>query len=169
MIRVLSEEDCLAAARELGMGRLAVVDGEEAYAVPMLFAVAGRSLLFYLRPGREWSALRAHPRGVTMEVDDVDRAASWRSVLLVGHFEEADGEDAGRLALELAERTGPYAQIARGELRQPDARTGRLVVEQISGRAMDPAASEPGARPRFDWKLARLALASRGPRSGSAS
>lgn len=140
MIRVLSEDDCLAFAREMGFGRLAVVDGDEAYAAPMLFCLVDRSLIFYARPGRVWSALQAHPKGVTMEIDNVDQSAAWRSVLLVGCFEEGGESDAQRLQTELGQRTGPYAQIAAAEVRQPHVQTGRLAVEQISGRAMSQAA-----------------------------
>ncbi|MHB8618763.1 MAG: pyridoxamine 5'-phosphate oxidase family protein [Chloroflexota bacterium] len=138
MIKPLSEDESLAVLRQIGYGRLALVTPEGPYAVPMLFRVDERTLVFYTLPGRKLDALRQHPSGVTMEVDDIDSTSAWRSVMVVGRFEEESVAQREGLEREFATRRQAYARVALAALVLPDATFGRLTIEQLSGRTMQP-------------------------------
>ena len=138
MIRPLSPEDSRAVLAEVGAGRLAMVTPEGPYAVPMLFALDGDALLFYTTPGRKLDALRRHPSGVSMEIDEVGARPDWRSVLVVGRFEEAGDGARDSLRAALQSNHHPYAAQALQDLDQPDTVLARLTLTQLSGRAYQP-------------------------------
>ncbi|MDE3076248.1 MAG: pyridoxamine 5'-phosphate oxidase family protein [Chloroflexota bacterium] len=138
VIRNLSPDECAQAIRELGYGRLAVTTGEGPYAVPMMFALDDTTLCFYTLPGRKLAALRAHPAGVAVEFDDIDSARSWHSVLVTGHFEEGPDETLQELISAFRCRAGAYVATALAELRSPSAVFGRIVIDEMSGRAYRP-------------------------------
>lgn len=137
VVRALSEAESLGVLGEVGAGRLALVTTAGPYAVPMLFALEDRSLLLYSTPGRKLEALRAHPSGVSLEVDDVASRPDWRSVMVVGRFSEGTAS-ADRLRAAFGASVHPYARVALAELDRPDTVLGRLSIEQISGRCMQP-------------------------------
>ena len=140
LVRPLAEEESLRSLAEIGWGRLAVLGAEGSYAVPMLFALDGKSLLLYTRPGRKLERLREHPGGVVFEVDDIENVTAWRSVMVVGRFEEIETTPERRelLSAEFRRRSHCYASIALTDLSTEDVAIGRVVIEQLSGRAMQP-------------------------------
>ena len=140
VIRPLSDDECLGVLSEVGWGRLATVSDAGPYAVPMLYVVAERSLRFYTLPGRKLDALRQHPNGVTMEVDDIATTAAWRSVIVVGRFTETDATVRQSLVEAFSGRAARFCAEALRDVQEPSAIFGKIEIEQLSGRAMQPDA-----------------------------
>ena len=67
--------------------------------VPITYAYDGRAIYGYSMLGAKIESMAANPR-VCLEIDRVDNAAEWRSVLVRGTFELLDG----RVAVEAVER-----------------------------------------------------------------
>lgn len=69
------------------VGRLACIQGDEPYIVPMAYAYDGKSILGQTVPGLKLRLLRAHPK-VCFEVDQMVDLRNWKSVLIFGTFKE---------------------------------------------------------------------------------
>ncbi len=67
--------------------------------VPITYAYDGRAIYGYSALGAKIENMAANPR-VCVEIDRIDNASEWRSVLVRGTFELLDG----RAALEAVER-----------------------------------------------------------------
>ncbi len=98
----LSRGECEAILTRNYYGRLACYSPsqDESYAIPLTYDYQNGTLYFATLEGQTLAYLREHPRGVCLEVDEVDTEQSWASVVAVGDVEEiADPE---RLAREPA-------------------------------------------------------------------
>ena len=123
------------------MGRLGCYSSldDRTYVVPVSYAYHDGALYFVSLTGRKIDYLREHPRGVCLEVDEVDDARNWNSVIVTGHYEELRGEE------RRSEETSGLFRAAAGPLRfaladgdiyrEPEAAViWRLKVEEITGR-----------------------------------
>ncbi len=70
------------------IGRLACIQGDEPYIVPMAYAYDGKSILGQTVPGLKLRILRDHPK-VCFEVDQLVDLRNWKSVIVFGLFKEA--------------------------------------------------------------------------------
>lgn len=85
------------------VGRIACnAAGEGPYLVPLAYAYDGESVYAVSGPGRKLDLMRADPR-VSFEVDDVERADRWQSVVAEGAFEEVTDPDEIQMAIGLLE------------------------------------------------------------------
>ncbi|HTJ24893.1 MAG TPA: pyridoxamine 5'-phosphate oxidase family protein [Candidatus Limnocylindria bacterium] len=112
------------------------------YVVPISYAYDGRAFYSYSADGTKLTAMRRHPL-VCVQVDRIEDAANWSSVVAWGRFEQlADQEAADALQLIVARlRTVALVDRARVEAGQPyvdrTARYGvvyRIGIEERSGR-----------------------------------
>lgn len=69
------------------IGRLACIQNDEPYIVPMAFAYEGNQILGQTSPGLKLSILRQHPK-VCFEVDQMIDLRNWKSVIMFGTFRE---------------------------------------------------------------------------------
>jgi nitroimidazol reductase NimA-like FMN-containing flavoprotein (pyridoxamine 5'-phosphate oxidase superfamily) len=71
------------------IGRLACIQGDVPYIVPMAFAYDGTNILGQTGPGLKLRILRKNPR-VCFEVDQLIDLRNWKSVIVFGMFQESD-------------------------------------------------------------------------------
>lgn len=84
-------------------GRIACnAPGERPYLVPLAYAYDGESVYAVSGPGRKLDLMRADPR-VSFEVDLVEQADRWQSVVVEAEFEEVTGPDEIQMAIRLIE------------------------------------------------------------------
>jgi len=139
MLRELATSECEEILQRHRFGRLGVRDAEGVYIVPLSFAYDDHAVFAHAPLGRKVSLMRRWPH-VAFQVDEVEDAAHWRSVLVQGRFEELreNGEQAhARLLLVRAFEGNPMSVTAGHGHRThlADAILFRIRVEEMSGRA----------------------------------
>lgn len=86
------------------VGRIACWSAELAdgrpYLVPLAYGYDGEAVYAHSGPGRKLNIMRAQPL-ISFEVDDVQAADQWRSVVAEGTFEEIGEESARQRALQI--------------------------------------------------------------------
>ena len=124
---------------------LAMVDGDEPYAVPVYYGVDGETMYLGVAEGRKTTVLDRNPR-VCVTVSEPGPRDSWRSVLVAGVARAITDADERARAIDVMmrhnrrdDRAAP-ASSAPATQASSAARHGRgrmLVIEQatITGRA----------------------------------
>lgn len=122
------------------IGRLGCFSPEEdkVYIVPISYRVRGQTVYFSCLPGQKVDFLRAHPKGVCLEVDHIRDEQDWVSVVAMGYVQELSGFE------YLIEERPAVGRANSGPLRwnyldDTEPRGHRLLlfglrVEQITGR-----------------------------------
>lgn len=144
----LRRDACEALLTRNTVGRLGCYSPEDGqvYIVPMSYEYHDGAVFFSSIPGEKVEYLRAHPYGVCFEVDDVDDALHWSSVIVRGDFEELHGAD------RLDQQPAALARAARGPLHWildadvPESAREALVIGAIRVRDMS------GRRERWTWQ-----------------
>jgi nitroimidazol reductase NimA-like FMN-containing flavoprotein (pyridoxamine 5'-phosphate oxidase superfamily) len=130
---------------------------DQVYVVPVSYDFHDGTIYFGSIGGEKIDYLRAHPHGICFEVDDVDDALNWTSVIVRGDFEElqgADREAEKQAALARAER-GPMHWIFDADV--PERARDAIVIGAIRIRDIS------GRRERWSWdRRAPLPLSFRG-------
>lgn len=76
--------------------------GDRPYLVPLAYAYDGDSVYAVSGPGQKLDLMRADPR-ISFEVDLIERADRWQSVVAEGRFEQVTDADEIQLAVGLIE------------------------------------------------------------------
>jgi len=120
------------------VGRIGCHADGVTYVVPVIYAYDGESVHVATIEGQKVRMMRANP-SVCFEVDEYAAPGRWRSAIVQGTYEEAEGdEQAASLAL-LAER---FARGGDGQgARRPEAHDRQTVcfrirVREATGRAV---------------------------------
>ncbi|MHB8617985.1 MAG: pyridoxamine 5'-phosphate oxidase family protein [Chloroflexota bacterium] len=150
----LMRDGCEALLARNSVGRLGCYspDDRQVYVVPLSYDYHDGAIFFSSIKGEKVEYLRAHPEGVCFEVDEVDDALNWSSVILRGDFEELRGNDClaeKDAALERAER-GPLRWIFDGDVpeRARDSMLiGAIRVRDMTGRRERWASRRPASLP----------------------
>lgn len=132
-------------ARE-GLGRLACARENQPYIVPIYFAIEGDCLYGFATLGRKIEWMRSNPL-VCVQADEVRTASEWKSVVVLGRYEEL-AEDVGHLsarkrAIGLLARRNSWWQgaYASDQLRQHSGDPVPVVfcvhVAEITGHRAD--------------------------------
>jgi nitroimidazol reductase NimA-like FMN-containing flavoprotein (pyridoxamine 5'-phosphate oxidase superfamily) len=87
LIRERTIEECWAALRTAGFGRLGCTSDNQPYVVPIYFSVEARNVYSFSLPGQKLDWMRANAR-VCVEVDQVASRNDWTSVIATGRYEE---------------------------------------------------------------------------------
>src|SRR5262249_22680406 len=87
MICEISENQSRELLREQNFGRLGCCEDKEPYVVPINYYFDGESIYMHSLPGRKIDILRANPH-VCLQVDKIEDAYNWQSVIAFGAFEE---------------------------------------------------------------------------------
>lgn len=138
-MRELSVGECQEILRRHRIGRLAMRDVEGAYIVPISYAFQGGEIHAHAAPGQKIRLMRLWPH-VAFQVDEVEDAAHWRSVLVRGRYEEVESEEEkqlSRLLLLRAFEGNPMSVTAGHGHRTSlaDAVLFRVTGNEITGRA----------------------------------
>ncbi len=100
MVGQLSREEIEVLLRRHRVGRIGYCIDGWPHIVPVNYVYDGCAVFVVSGPGEKIDAMRAHPR-VCFEVDDIDGAAIWRSLIANGIYEELTYECERRAALAL--------------------------------------------------------------------
>lgn len=138
-MRELGYDECLEILSHHRFGRVAMRDADGVYIVPISYALEGDALYAHAAPGHKVQLMRRWPH-VAIEVDEVQDAAHWRSVLVRGRFEELFDEEektAARMRL-LKAFGGDISAVTAGHghrVSLAEAVLFRVLVSEITGRA----------------------------------
>lgn len=143
MIGDLNEREIDSLLREEIVARIGYVDPRGLPSiVPITYAYDGKAFFGYSPDGSKLEGMRHHPR-VCVEVDHVNDAADWTSVVVLGRFEELHGDAAVDAVRRISERLETLATVdgLPGDARHSYvARLGapgvayRITVESAQGR-----------------------------------
>lgn len=87
------------------MGRIACVDGNFPYVVPITYVFDGKSIICQSTIGRKLEIMRKNPN-VCFEVDNRQNMANWQSVIVHGTFQELEGNEAAETREYLFNHSG---------------------------------------------------------------
>jgi nitroimidazol reductase NimA-like FMN-containing flavoprotein (pyridoxamine 5'-phosphate oxidase superfamily) len=143
----LRHEACEAVLARNTIGRLGCYSptDQQVYVVPVSYGYHDGSIFFGSINGDKIEFLRAHPRGVCFEVDEVDDALNWTSVIVRGNFEELHGRERRSekpAALQRAQR-GPMHWLFDPDV--PESARNALIIGAI--RISDTS----GRREHWSW------------------
>ena len=140
--RHLEERECEAVLVRQHVGRLAFIDNNRVDIEPIHYVYRNRWIFGRTSEGTKVRALEHRP-WVAFEVDEVDSAFDWRSVVVHGtiHFLPSDGSAIERE--ELAHALEELRSVAPEILTSKDPAPHRtlvfgLYVDTMSGRAAEP-------------------------------
>ncbi len=88
------------------VGRLACVEGNQPYIVPVTYAYDGKNIYGQTKEGMKLNMLRKNA-SVCFEVDMVSDMAHWQSVVIFGKFEELKNSEANKARELLFNRVFP--------------------------------------------------------------
>ena len=101
MVSALNEVQARQLLESSTIGRLGCIVEGDPYVVPISYLVEGNSIYSHSLYGTKINALRANPRAC-LQVDRVENALRWTSVLAFGNFEElTDQEERHRIIHKL--------------------------------------------------------------------
>jgi nitroimidazol reductase NimA-like FMN-containing flavoprotein (pyridoxamine 5'-phosphate oxidase superfamily) len=104
-VESLPVADSIALLREKTLGRLGCVAGGAPYVVPVNYFFDGKDVYLHSLPGKKIDALRANNRAC-LQVDEIEDAYHWRSVIVNGTYEEvSDEKSRERIVAELFRRS----------------------------------------------------------------
>lgn len=154
----LDTEECHDVLSRHRLCVLAMVDGEEPYAVPVYYGFDGELMYLGVAEGRKTEILDRNPR-VCVSVSEPGAWDSWRSVLVAGVARSITEPDERARAIEVMmkhnrrpDRVAAAAPASPTNTATAAPRHGRgrmLVVEQatITGRARRPPDPAPDTAP----------------------
>jgi hypothetical protein len=132
MIGQLSDREIEEVLRSEVVARLGCHAGGRTYVVPITYAYDGTSLVGHSVPGLKIAMMRENP-DVCVEVDQVQDAAHWRSVVAWAQFEELEGEEALDAMERLVARLG---SLVTSQTSQPSHATRDAVEAVLEGEAV---------------------------------
>lgn len=105
MIKDLDKKDCIELLQNNYIGRLAFISGETPYVIPITYYYydeIDNCIISYALEGHKIDAMRENT-SVSLEVDEIESVNKWKSVLILGAFEELSGIDAKNLLHEFSQ------------------------------------------------------------------
>jgi nitroimidazol reductase NimA-like FMN-containing flavoprotein (pyridoxamine 5'-phosphate oxidase superfamily) len=105
-IEEMTREEMQALLREMSFGHLGCVREARPYVVPMHYAYDGENLYFLTTEGTKTDCIAAHAE-VCLQVEIVDDASHWRSVLCNGRAERLERPDELEQATQLLTQSNP--------------------------------------------------------------
>ena len=151
-VEEMTGKECLKVLEMTGFGRLGCVHENQPYVVPIYFAAQVDLVYAFSMPGRKIDWMRGNPR-ICLEVDTIDSATDWTSVIVLGRYEELldtpNREDERMLAQRLLQSRPmwwePGSLAVQGEPVRPASVVPvvfRIVIEHLTGRRCVPATEE---------------------------
>src|SRR5688500_10890126 len=100
MIGNLSEQECLQLISKNYLGRLACSEDDVPYITPISYVYADGYIIAHSVLGKKIRIMRSNP-SVCFLVDEIETYENWRSVIIVGTYEEITNEVEQYKALQL--------------------------------------------------------------------
>lgn len=91
MIVDLTKDECERILAENRYGHLGCCDGDEPYVIPVTYVYRDGLCYGYTHAGRKVEVLRKNPK-MCLQVEKVESAGRWESVVCWGNFEEVTDE-----------------------------------------------------------------------------
>jgi nitroimidazol reductase NimA-like FMN-containing flavoprotein (pyridoxamine 5'-phosphate oxidase superfamily) len=137
-MKALQDDEARALLSARKIGRLGCVDNGEPYVVPINYVFEDETIYSHSLPGRKIEVLRAHPRAC-LQVDEIENAFNWRSVIAYGNFEEIRIPSErrsilGKLLARFPQLT-PVEAVMAQDAAAPDSVLFRIRIDRITGRA----------------------------------
>ena len=156
IVQEMTSKECHEFLKEVGFGRLGCTRESQPYVVPIYFASDGDHLYCFSTFGRKIEWMRENPR-VCVEADEVVNQLNWKSVVVLGKYEElSDGPHCTGIreyALELLKKRAIWWQPASVAPERPGATTSltplfyRIHINEITGhKAMPDSFEELGSK-----------------------
>ncbi len=169
IVHEMTPDECHEFLKRVKFGRLGCAHDNQPYVVPIYFACDGKHLYCFSTEGRKIEWMRQNPL-VCVEVDEVISHLDWRSVVVLGRYEELSDVPARikdrEYALELLQKRAMWwqpAYVAVEHRSSPDALNPvfyRIKIDQISGHRGMPDSFEEAAssvtaviKPKSRWYL----------------
>jgi nitroimidazol reductase NimA-like FMN-containing flavoprotein (pyridoxamine 5'-phosphate oxidase superfamily) len=154
LIEELSRQSCLDLLSHMRLGRLACAQGTQPYVVPFYFACDNNCIYGFSTVGKKIEWMRANPQ-VCVEADEVVSPQDWRSVIVLGRYEELPDTPEWTIervtALSLLRRHAmwwepAYAKTAiHGRVSSLEPVFYRIHIDAITGRrATRESSPQPG-------------------------
>ena len=136
MICEIGEPESRELLREQRLGRLGCCDNSEPYVVPVNYHFDGESIYIHSLPGRKINVMRANPQ-VCLQVDKIEDAYNWRSVIAFGWFEEvSDSTERDRILIELFKNLPHLTPVeSKVKERMSEIIVFRIRIDHTSGVA----------------------------------
>jgi hypothetical protein len=147
LIHELTANECREELVRADFGRLACSHENQPYVVPVRIAFDGEDIYSFSMLGQKIEWMRANPL-VCLEVDKVESAADWTSVVVFGRYDELEvSDDPGRCkhAHELLQRRVMWWEPGAAGMpnRRDQANSPpiffRIRIDRVSGRRSVPA------------------------------
>lgn len=134
MINEMSEAESRELLRTHKLGRLGCCAAGEPYVIPINYLYADDGLYVHSLPGHKIELMRGNPQ-VCLQVDEIQDAYNWRSVIAFGGYEEITdrAEREARIASlfkDLPHLTPVESMMTKG---LPEAIVFRIRIERITG------------------------------------
>lgn len=132
--------------RRVGFGHLGTVDERgRPYVVPMHFAYDGENVYLLTTEGMKTGNIEQHPE-VCLQVEEVEDATRWQSVMLFGRAERLEHAEQTEHAMQIITRANPSLTPAISRT-QVDAwgRANAVAVYRIRPDSMDGRWTTPQA------------------------
>lgn len=169
IIHEMTSEECHEFLRQMHLGRLGCARDNQPYVVPIHFTSDGKNLYCFSILGQKITWLRANPL-VCVEVDEVVNQLHWKSVVVLGTYEELcdvpSCVNTREYALELLQKRAMWwqpAYVATEHRGAQDTLTPvfyRIRINQVTGHrgtpdSIEEAESNAAAsiRPKAKWSL----------------
>jgi len=138
MVGDLNPREVERVLRENIIGRIGVHAFGRTYVVPVTYVYDGNAVYAHSHEGMKMHMMRENPH-VCFEVDRMDGAANWESVIAWGTFEELHGTGAARALDMLVRELEPHLDGPPGGTAHPrsgieSALLYRVTLEEKTGR-----------------------------------
>jgi hypothetical protein len=134
--------------RRMSFCHLGCVDGRgRPYVVPMNFAYDGEAVYFFTTEGMKTENMEQHPE-VCLQVEEIEDAAHWQSVMVFGPAERLARADDVEHAMQQITRSNPTLTPAINHTQiDSSGRANKIAVYRVRPTAMDGrrAVAAPGA------------------------
>ena len=87
VIQEMTPDDCFELLQQTGIGRLGCSQSGQPYVVPIYFAANKDHIYGFTTLGKKIAWMRANPL-VCLEVDEIISPEEWRSVIILGRYQE---------------------------------------------------------------------------------
>jgi len=130
-------EEMQALLRRIGFGHLGCVRDGRPYVVPMHYAYDGECLYLFTTEGMKTSFIEAN-REVCLQVEEVESASHWQSVMVTGEAERITEQSGKEHAMQLVTEDNPTLTPALNQT-QLDAwqRANEIVLYRIRPAIID--------------------------------
>lgn len=136
------------------IGHLGCYANDNIYVVPISYAYDGQYIYCHTREGMKVQMMRKNPK-VCFQVEEIKNMANWKSVIVLGKFEELEGGRERKVAIQtLLDRALPIISsitthlgkewpFSPDDIKEIKGIVFRIKIEKKSGRFEQETASPP--------------------------